>query len=293
MTTEVTDEQDQWWDEEDSSASSPARSRRRARRRTTRRAPKRWTLRLGVGVAAVGVTVGGVAGAHHAGLFPSPLDGVTYPDGLTGAQVASDAHGEYVQITPAEGSSLLTWDGEAEHVNEMARALYPSAELAEAQKLVAEFVVEEAIDSPLVFDPSPGAWDQWVAEHEHLFVEGALDQHVPANGHVVDSAQRDFGGNDRGRSAIDGDAQVRLRDLDLQLVAVGVANVEDIRFDFRATYAHDVVGEDGQQAVSHNDHSLSYTLTPDRATGTWLIREWDNHFGTFTDWPAPQEDPAE
>lgn len=290
MTTSTTPaDEDEWWDEDIPSPAPQPRRRRRDRRARTGR-KRRWPIYTAAAVAC-GAVAGGVVLTGQMLTGPSLPSDVAYPEGLTGSQVATDAHGQYVQVAAAEENPLLVWDGQAEHVEPVVLAMYGGEQLAQAQEIAVRFVIEEGIDSPLVFDPSPEAWETWVEEHEGRFADGALDEYVRARGHVVDTAQRDFEYNPRGRSAVttDGDPQVRLRDLDLQLVSVSLENIEDIRFDFRASYVHDVVNDAGVEAVSHNDHSLSYTLGPDRENESWVIVEWDNHFGTFTDWPAEEQ----
>lgn len=287
MTTPVTPPvEEAWWDEEPA-APQPRTSRKRARTR------RRWPLLAGAAVLAGGAVTGGVLLAGHL-TEPSLPSDLTYPAGLTGSQVTADSHGQYVQVTPTETSSILGWNGEAEGVDPLVLAMYDSTTLAQAQQFVARFLIEEGLDSPLVFDASPEVWDAWVLEHQDLFVHGLLEEPDAAAGPVVDTAARDFAGNPRGRSATaDGDPQARLRDLDLHLVGVDLENAEDLRFEFVATYLHDVVDDEGTAAVSHNEHALSYTLTPDRENDSWLIAGWNNHFATFTDWSTGKRDPGE
>lgn len=194
-------------------------------------------------------------------------------------KVRTDAYGEYRQLTTSPESPLMNYDDTI--LEDHVLNAFTVEEVESAQQFASTYVIEQ-IDSTLLWDNSPEAKEEWIAENRskfdkkyHAELEEAIRNPKTDNYEAV-------GGNAQGwKDAIAEPIYVadqpRLVFTNAQLVSVNAFldeaenNEERIRFDYECTAQEDIYNEITGVLILRS--SRTYVLKRD-GEGGWLITAW-------------------
>lgn len=270
---------------------------------------KTYMRRAVAGFLVVGALAGAAAcsnGSQSPGPTPTPAGGETptsevvevvpanLDGGLVEGELTSDQHGQYRQLTLDPESPLLQYNPDVIHSS----AIHLSKEeVLEAQKIASTFVVEEALDSELVFGWSEEAAQAWLADNGHYFSEEALPDisadvsNPEKRPTVIDTdgarATYDDEGNkltgewSRGNPVYDG-GSARWDNLSVNLTSVFMTEQGELVFTYTATgdrpITDSVNTSDKTIYREVNEHELLYAL--DQGSDGWEIVGWHNSINT-------------
>jgi len=211
----------------------------------------------------------------------SAAPAVTFPDGepvtgthgLTVKGSAKNENGEYLQITIAKDDPALVYQPELVQP-EVAAAFTPD-EIAEAQKFLMTFAVEEYMDS--VLNDGYDQVDEWIAANRHRISPVLLTQlkpHADANKHFVH--RKNIGSDYLGKVVTAHDKEsTRIVGYGLRLTNVKQDPKDVSSIVFQADYGFDAVG----QYIDSNEYTridvdgkltLAAQKDPNNP-GKWLI----------------------
>ena len=194
------------------------------------------------------------------------------PAGLEMAGKDNDGEGEYSRVSLAEGSPLYTYDPAV--VSPEIASAFSSQDIVEAQRIAADFAVEEGVDSILV---DSSRVDEWYAQNASKFDETSISDveealTVRESGQVLNGlvANDVLGG--RGYDlATDGGP--RISALNIAISSVFSAPNGDLAFEFTGSATRRALGQ-GDEVM---DFKQAYALVKGN-DGQWRISGWNNTF---------------
>lgn len=222
-------------------------------------------------------------------------DSISYelPEGFTTGESISTSHGDYIPIQLGEDSPLRTYNPDI--ANADAKANYSSEDIEEAQNVASEFVINEGIDSPLVYDYSVEASNEWWnnnSDYFHpyntqTFHDGIVN--VSERSPLIDtnSGQAVMEGDEvisgtwmRGEPVLNG--EVRTGNLSAELTSIeGYNNSEHLTFSYDVSLQRaitDPLGREEGILVENNDHNFILHMLP--SGSGWKIAGTNNTFNT-------------
>ena len=233
----------------------------------------------------------------HEAYRPSPVPVAEHVDpgtidlgnGVIGGEPQSDSIGNYVQITLAEDSPLMTLDTNVTWQD--ALDVYSEGEILEVQQIASRFTIEEAIDSRLVFDYTEEAAQEWLDEHDdliHPFNADAISESLlegdtrsnfidtNAGRHVFEDGETVSGHWTRMHPVYDGGA--RWESLDVALDAVRVQQGDVLYFYYSVEGVRP-----GVNPLDRFDPSVQYEVVSfnlkygfRQEAGSWQLITWEN-----------------
>lgn len=234
---------------------------------------------------------------------PSQTEGISFemPPGIsTGDRTLSSIHGEYAPLTLAEDSPLRQYNDEV--VTSAAKQGFSQGEIEEAQSFTAEFVVNEGIDSVLVYDYSEENAQQWWNDNQHKFAPENRDEFrqnimnpnvrsIVVDNNAGDSVLPDGEINPdgywaRGNPSYEAGGP-RTGNVTVELVEVnGDAGGAWLQFDYNASVSRIVTDPAGEvQGDIIEDTDLDFSLIVSNIDGNWSIYGANNKFTTVNNQP--------
>lgn len=212
---------------------------------------------------------------------PSVTVGYDLPEGLRINGKDNDGAGEYSRVSLAEGSPVYTYN--AAVVQPDAAATYSEAEITEAQRVAANFAVEEGVDSILVDADRTGEWYEQNAgkftDERAVAVQEVMSQREAGStlGGLVDN---DVNG---GRTAYDivTDGGPRISALNMEKSNVFLVENGDVAIEFEGSVTRRAVNSSGEVGEEEMNFTQTYSLH-NQGNGQWLISGWKNLY-TYPD----------
>ena len=188
----------------------------------------------------------------------------------TKKELANDGKGTYIQATVADDSPLFAY--KASVVEDTATARFSEADIVEAQKVAAKFIVEEVLDSTMNGNPTDTAVkDAWWAKNKDKYQAG---YHEEIHAAVLGNNERagfSYRGYFREYDLAYGNEATHLDSytLDLTRVAGGeVRGLSGLGFYYTSTFSMNAsVGGHTTPETSNATTSLSLV----KENGKWLI----------------------
>lgn len=201
------------------------------------------------------------------------------PAGLVSAGVGNDGNGEYTRIALADDSALYNYD--AAIVQPDASASFSEQDITEAQRVAADFAVEEGVDSILV---DSARTDEWYAQNSDKFsptglssVQEAMEKREDgkALGGLVDNDVLDKR-NVATNYGLKIDGGSRISELNIQKSNVFTAPNGDLAIEFSGTAIRPTINASGESNAELLTFKQTYAL--EKSEGKWLISGWSNSF---------------
>lgn len=197
------------------------------------------------------------------------------PPGFSEGEKVSDSNGEYASLVLDEDSELMVFDKD-KIIDDSVYDHYSEEELADGQRFSSTFVVEEVIDSSLMYDYSEENAKEW-GDRNILTFRSSIHDEVRDD--LMNSEKRTAitesnSGWDRGAPVYDGG--VRHGDLDVSLVSISSTEGREsaIEFEYSISYNNPVFDEDDPDNlyVETSDHSYKTRVEKDDSNGNnWVM----------------------
>lgn len=228
---------------------------------------------------------------------PTPVDGISWelPDGFSTGEPVSSQHGEYLPIQLDEDSPLLKYDESV--VDDIALQHYSPDEIEEAQGVAATFVVNEGIDSALVYDYSEENAQEWWDNNkdsfnpsqQEAFYDSLMDDQN-RNAVIDNNAGDMFRGGSQGEGSwtrgfpIYEPGTQRTGNVSMDLTNVTTNSTGDyLYFTFEGETSRQVydprVEDQKTPLIENTDYEFSVLYMP--MNNGWKLSGTDNKFNTY------------
>lgn len=204
------------------------------------------------------------------------------PPGFSEGEKVSDSNGEYTELSLDEDSELMVFDKD-KVIDDSVYDHYSEEELADGQRFASTFVVEEVIDSSLMYDYTEENAEEWGDRSIPKFTSSIQDE---IRDNLMDSEKRTIitesnSAWDRGTPIYDGG--VRHGDLDASLVSISSLEKREgaITFEYRISYNNPVFDEDNPDDlyVETSDHGYRVSIERDTSKdNNWALAGAGSYF---------------
>lgn len=218
---------------------------------------------------------------------------ITTTSGVVPGEAVNDGLGDYQQITLSEDSFLYSYD-ETLITDTATLENYSQEDVTAAQKVVMDFVVEEALDSTLACnatDANKQAWidsniDRFAPESRESFTQDIM---APGSG-VVNKNTNAEGNVWRGDCIYDGGTRVKSIEVGPQSIYTSEGG--QLVFHVKGTTQREVTapGTRGQEGtpvyLENTEFDVKYSVSKSE-DGSWLLVGSNTNFNSVTDTENP------
>ena len=191
-----------------------------------------------------------------------------------------DGDGEYARVSLPDDSPVYDYDPSVVQPDVLS-AGFTEQDITEAQRVAADFAVEEGLDSILV---ASDRTDEWYEQNADKFspanlpyVQEALADRTPGKtlGGLVDNDVNN-GRDTEGGYRLVSDGGPRISRLDIQNSGVLLSPSGNLAFEFTGRAHRPGVNSAGEQGEEVLGFTLTYSF--EQIGGAWLIDGWNNTF---------------
>lgn len=198
----------------------------------------------------------------------------------TKKELANDGKGTYIQATVADDSPLFTYKASA--VQDTATALFSEADIVEAQKVAAKFIVEEVLDSTMNGNPTDTAVKEawWVKNKDRYHPDSQAEMHADVMGNDDNKPITYRGYFRKNYDLAYGNDTTHLNAYTLDLTSVGggeAKGLPGLGFYYNSTFSMNA-NVDGNKTLEASNATTSLSLVKDN--GKWLIVGYELHYST-------------